>query len=88
MPWPYTLNFQDGHTKLNFMNRTAISSSNIRSIGYDRSSATLEVEFTSGDVYQYFNVPEHLHQGLMSASSKGQFVNDNIKYSYRYQKVG
>ena len=70
------------------MNRTLVSSSNIRSIGYDQQSATLEVEFTSGDVYQYFNVPEHLYQGLMSAASKGQFLNDSIKYSYRYQKVG
>ena len=69
------------------MNRTLVSSSNIRSIGYDAQSTVLEVEFTSGDVYQYFNVPEHLHHGLMSASSKGQFLNDNIRYGYRYQKV-
>lgn len=70
------------------MYRTAVPSSNIRSIGYDRQSATLEVEFTSGDVYQYFDVPEHLYRGLMNASSRGQFLNDNIKYGYRYQKVG
>jgi len=69
------------------MHRTSITSSNIRSIGYDLQSATLEVEFTSGDVYQYFNVPEHLYRGLMGASSHGQFLNDYIKYSYRYQKV-
>lgn len=69
------------------MQRTLVSSSNIRSIGYDSQSAALEVEFTSGDIYQYFNVPEHLYRGLMGASSKGQFLNENIKYSYRYQKV-
>lgn len=69
------------------MNRTPVSSSNIRSIGYDTPSAILEVEFTSGDIYEYYDVPEHLHRGLMNASSKGQFLNDNIKYGYRYQKV-
>ena len=69
------------------MQRTRVSSSNIRSIGYDPQSATLEVEFTSGDVYQYFNVPEHLYRGLMNASSKGQFLGDYIRNSYRYQKV-
>lgn len=69
------------------MHRTSITSSNIRSIGYDPQSVTLEVEFISGDVYQYFNVPEHLYRGLMSASSKGQFLTDYIKHSYRYQKV-
>lgn len=69
------------------MQRAPVTSSNIRSVGYDAQLATLEVEFTSGEVYQYFNVPEHLYRGLMGASSKGQFLNDNIKYSYRYQKV-
>ena len=69
------------------MHRTPVSSTNIRSIGYDSQSAILEVEFTSGDVYQYFNIPEHLYRGLMSASSKGQFLNDYIRNSYRYQKI-
>ena len=69
------------------MNRIPVSSSNIRSIGYDAQSATLEVEFDSAEVYQYFNVPEHLYQSLINASSKGKFLNDYIGYSYRYQKV-
>ena len=69
------------------MQRHSVSSSNISSIGYDQQSATLEVEFTSGDIYQYFNVPEHLFQQFLHASSHGQFLNDNIRYNYRYQKV-
>lgn len=69
------------------MHRTSVTSSNIHSIGYDPQSAVLEVEFTSGDIYQYFDVPEHLYRGLMNAASHGQFLNDYIKYSYRYQKV-
>jgi hypothetical protein len=70
------------------MQRTPVSSSNIRSIGYDSAVAILEVEFDSGDVYQYFNVPAHVYSSLMSAVSHGQFLNDNIRYNYRYQKVG
>lgn len=69
------------------MYRMPVSSTNILSIGHDPSTATLEVEFISGDVYQYFNVPSHLHQAFISASSKGQFLDDHIKYNYRYQKV-
>ncbi|MEK7651401.1 MAG: KTSC domain-containing protein [Patescibacteria group bacterium] len=69
------------------MQRTPVSSTNISSIGYDPQSATLEVEFTSGDVYQYFNVPERLYDGLLKAASPGQFLNINIiQYGYRYQK--
>jgi len=69
------------------MHRIQVNSSNIQSIGYDAQSAVLEVEFTSGDVYQYFNVPEYLHQQFMSAISHGQFLADNIRYNYRYQKI-
>lgn len=69
------------------MNRIPVNSTNIRSIGYDKQTATLEVEFTSGDIYQYFNVPEYLYQQFLNASSYGQFLNDNIRYNYRYQKV-
>ena len=69
------------------MQRILVSSSNIRSIGYDPQSALLEVEFTSGDLYQYFDVPEHLYRQFLNSSSHGQFLNDNIRYNYRYQKV-
>ncbi len=69
------------------MYRTSVNSTNITSIGYEAQTATLEVEFTSGDVYQYFNVPEYLYQQFLNASSHGQFLNDHIRYSYRYQKV-
>jgi len=69
------------------MNRIPVNSSNIRSIGYDPQLAVLEVEFTSGDVYQYFNVPDYLYRQFLSAQSHGQFLDDSIKYNYRYQKV-
>lgn len=69
------------------MQRLPVTSSTIRSIGYDTPMAILEVEFNSGSIYHYFNVPEHLYRGLMNAASKGQFLNEYIRYSHRYQKV-
>jgi hypothetical protein len=69
------------------MYRTPVSSSNISSIGYDQQTGTLEVEFHSGDIYQYFNVSDYLYNGLMNAASKGQFLNEHIRHSYRYQKT-
>ena len=69
------------------MNRKPVSSSNINSIGYDLALGILEVEFHSGGVYQYFDVPELLHHQFMTAVSHGQFFEDHIKYHYRYQKV-
>lgn len=62
-----------------------MSSSNIASVGYDPASNTLEVEFHSGSVYQYFRVPSSVHDGLMSAPSKGGYFDAYVKrggYSY------
>ena len=70
------------------MNRNLVASSNIRSIGYDATTQTLEVEFQSGWVYQYYGVPEFIHQEIMSAPSKGQFLNQYIKNAYPYSRVG
>ena len=70
------------------MNRSPAASSNVSSIGYDTVTETLEVEFLSGRVYQYYGVPDHLHEQIMQASSKGQFLNYYIKNSYPYSRVG
>lgn len=67
--------------------RTSVSSSNIASIGYDVNSLTLEIEFLNGGAYQYFDIPQHIYEGLMNASSHGQYLVQNIKGVYRYSKV-
>lgn len=69
------------------MNRQPVTSSNIASIGYDVDSQTLEIEFLNGGVYQYFDVPQHVHDELMNADSHGQYLAQNIKGAYRYSKV-
>lgn len=69
------------------MDRVPVRSSNMRSVGYDRETETLEVEFQSGDIYRYFHVPERVHEGLIRASSKGSYFHDNIRERYRFRKV-
>ena len=70
------------------MNRTPVRSSHLKSVGYDSTAQTLEVEFSDGDIYHYYNVPTHIHAGLMSAFSKGTFLNQRIKEAgYRYKKI-
>ena len=69
------------------MIRQTVSSSNIRSIGYVSKSQTLEIEFHSGGIYQYFNVPESIYNALMSASSHGSYFHHNIRDRYRYEKI-
>ncbi len=70
------------------MNREPVGSSTIVGIGYDEPSQTLEVEFKTGSVYQYYNVTLALFEQLMQASSKGQFLAYQIKNAYPYSRVG
>lgn len=69
------------------LNRAVVSSSNINSVGYDEISATLEIEFSNNSIYQYFDVPQYIHQDLIQADSHGQFFAQNIKGVYKYSKV-
>ena len=71
------------------MNKHSVaSSSTVRAIGYDPQSQTLEVEFLSGAVYQYYGVPDHMHEQMMEAPSKGRFLNMYIRDNYPYSRVG
>ena len=69
------------------MERYTVASSNIASIGYDAAAETLEVEFLSGSIYQYYNFPENMHDQLMKEPSKGKFLNVYIKNAYPYSRV-
>ena len=70
------------------MDRTYVSSSNIASIGYDPMQMSLEVEFLNGSIYQYYDVPEALYEGIMSAESHGKYLNEYIKKGgYRFERV-
>ncbi|MDD5183659.1 MAG: KTSC domain-containing protein [Paludibacter sp.] len=69
------------------MERKPVKSSNIAAIGYDDSSATLEIEFLNGSIYQYFDVPDHIYKEIMGADSQGKYLAANIKGNFRYSKV-
>jgi len=69
------------------MNRQVLSSSNIASVGYDGSTQTLEIEFSNGHIYQYFDVPEAIYTGILSAPSPGAYHAFNIKGIYRYSRA-
>lgn len=71
------------------MDRRVVTSSNIHSVGYDPAALTLEIQFRkTGEVYQYFGVPEHIHRGLMAASSHGKYFHRYIRGSFAYGKIG
>lgn len=70
------------------MDRKYIESSMIRSIGFDSVSSTLEIEFNSGAVWQYFDFPESEWHLFDSSESQGKFFHSNIKNQYSEYQVG
>ena len=69
------------------MNRTPVTSTDITSIGYDPQTRTLEIEFRTGAVYRYTEVPPEEHAGLMAAESKGRYHTIHIRGIYDYRKL-
>jgi len=69
------------------MNRQPVSSSDLRSVGYDPAAQVLEIEFHSGGVYQYTGVPASAHTALMQAGSKGSYFHAHIKDRYPTHKI-
>jgi KTSC domain len=69
------------------MNRVPVSSSNLASVAYDPSSEILEVEFKNQTIYQYYNVPQFMHEQLMQAPSIGAFFNANVRNAYACSRV-
>ena len=69
------------------MDRVSVVSSSIESVGYDEVSAVLEVEFKSGAIYRYLNVPAVVQRDLMSAPSVGAYFNKHVKARYAFEQV-
>jgi len=69
------------------MQRQRVSSSNLRSVGYDWWTRTLEIEFHSGSIYRYSRVPQERYTRLMEAGSKGSYFHANIRSSFAYRRV-
>ena len=67
------------------MKRTPVSSSTIVSIGF--SDGVLEVEFSSGAVYRYQDVPKELFDRLVQAESIGRFFGSEIRPRFRGIRV-
>ena len=63
-----------------------VRSTNIASVAYDPEQHHLQVKFHSGNTYNYFGVAPQVNDALMSATSKGEFFDKQIKNRYRSVK--
>jgi hypothetical protein len=65
------------------MDRKPVTSSNIKSVGYDPATKTLEVEFLSGSLYRHEDVPQHVYDEFMAADSNGRSVGSHYNYNVK-----
>lgn len=69
------------------MRMTPVDSSAIASAGYDEAKRLLRLEYKSGRIYDYFNVPPEIYEDVLNADSAGEFVNLEIKPNYDCSEV-
>jgi len=69
------------------MERIAIKSSLLASIGYDPATKVLEVEFKRGSIYQYSGVEPENYSALMEAKSIGSHFLHEIKPAFTCKRM-
>jgi len=69
------------------MNRVNLKSSFLKSVGFDGGARMLEVEFASGEVWQFASVPMAVYAELVRAPSKGTYFEHFISDRYVHKRV-
>ena len=59
----------------------------IAHMDYIAESAILRITFTSGEIYEYLQVPAAIYAAMKQAFSKGVYLNKFVKGKYAYRKV-
>ncbi len=59
----------------------------LASAAFDTEQRILELEFTNGRVYRYFDVLESLYERLIEADSNGRFFTLFIRDRYRFERI-
>lgn len=64
----------------------ALNSSAIEFVDYNPDNRNMDIVFTNGGPYTYYDVPIQIYNGLLSASSPGQYFHRVIKDAYEADK--
>lgn len=64
-----------------------VSSTALKGRHYDPESRTLTLQFASGEVWEYDNVPMERAEALAGAASPGSFFHKRIRGQYNGRKL-
>ena len=54
---------------------------------YNFTTNVLKIEFASGAMYEYSNVPTEVYDELCKAESQGKFFNEQIKHNFSHNQL-
>jgi lysyl-tRNA synthetase class 2 len=63
-----------------------VTSSLLQSVAYDSVKLVLQAKFTSGTIYNYFDVPPDIYKKLLAAESKGSYFIHEVRDCFEYEK--
>lgn len=69
------------------MDRKAVKSTFLKSVGYDPEKHRMELEFCDGDCFCYNNIPPRLHKDLMESDSLGKFFLKKVKPFHEGKRI-
>lgn len=65
----------------------SLKSQAVASAGYDAETRTLEIEFSSGRIYRFSDVPASVYDWLLRVPNKGVYVTRSITGRYAYEDL-
>jgi hypothetical protein len=68
------------------MNSTLVESAALAALSYDDVCGILQLNFRSGAVYRYHEVPLPVYEALLAATSKGNYFNREIRGKYSHSR--
>ncbi len=67
-----------------------LSSTNLRAIGYDPDTMTMQIQFNNGSLYSYANIEPQTYEDMMASGNPGEYFATIIKpqrVRYAYTRV-
>lgn len=59
----------------------------LRSISYNAENKTLEIEFPSGGLCQYYGVPAEMYEALSAAGDREEYFEKHIRFRFRHRHI-
>lgn len=69
------------------MQPTRVTSSVLATVLYSPEEQTLTIEFRSGRVYEYRDVPEATYDALVTAESKARYFNEALRDAFPSREI-